>query len=837
MTMATEYNKKLIVLEAFNRAFQREVYVLRDRPDILWQQIYNRLRWEEDPLPKVIAPELAERSGTGTAPWVRMVTPFRESIALMRTLAGHSASIHACVFSPDGRFIVSGSDDKTFKFWDSESGQELHISVGAEARVFSPNGRYAASYERYGPLIKLWNVESGKELRTFAGHRDSIDACVFSPDGHLVASASGGYKFGGTLKLWDAESGVELRTFMSAWDRADDRAFNPDGHFIGDVSLKLPDNLPDNIRLRIVVSRNEDGTFKLWDPESGEVFRTCVSHWNKIKACAFSPDGHFIISAGSDHMFKLWDVESGKEIRTFANLGGVKACAFSPDGRFLIAGGEEGTLRFWDVDDGHLVRTLEGHRGTVEACAFSFDGRNVISLSADSFRNDSSMRLWDSFSGKELRIFIGHNGAVNVFALSPDGRFVVSASIDKTLKLWDLSLAIKSSAKKGAELSTFTGPINQINTCAFSPDGRLIVSGSERGTLDFWDAESGANLRTFMSHKHRINTCAFSPDGRFVVSGGEMETLKRWDLSAAFPSGAKISKEPSSSFADLPWVNDCAFSPDGRFIVTASPILFNHDHILTLWDLKSGVELRNFVNRPHYAFMSRASSANAPFNASRQISSAEACAFNPDGRIIVSGYEDGICRVWDVDSGAELRTLEGHHSKVRTCAFSPDGRTIVTAGIDRTIRLWDAESGDELRQFVGHTGSIHACAFSPDGLFIISASDDCTIRFWNVDNGHEIITIGLEEPIKDVVFHPSLPNFAYGVRKGVNVLELVGIRYGPTIVTGFIIGSKTRVRCPACRKEFPLEQTQLGHEITCLKCHRPLRVNKFIVADLNLKKQ
>jgi WD40 repeat protein len=123
--MATEPRQQLRVLAAFDKALRREAHNLRERPDLLWQQLCNRLQWEEAPVPQVLEPAIEERSRPGARPWLRTRTPFRESGALLGTLTGHSSAVYACAVSPDGSFIVSARSDKTLKLWDPASGRRL----------------------------------------------------------------------------------------------------------------------------------------------------------------------------------------------------------------------------------------------------------------------------------------------------------------------------------------------------------------------------------------------------------------------------------------------------------------------------------------------------------------------------------------------------------------------------------------------------------------------------------------------------------------------------------------------------------------------------------------
>ena len=180
----------------------------------------------------------------------------------LMTFMGHSDSLKGCAFSPDGKKVLSASADMTLKLWDVKTGRELKTFKGhsgiVKTCIFSPDGKkiisgstqkmFSASGMPFtGPpdmTLKLWDVKTGKELKTFIGHIDGVRSCVFSPDGKKILSAS----YDKTLKLWDVKTGTIIRTFIGHSDGVNDCAFTPDG--------------------KKILSVSSDSTLRVWDIET-----------------------------------------------------------------------------------------------------------------------------------------------------------------------------------------------------------------------------------------------------------------------------------------------------------------------------------------------------------------------------------------------------------------------------------------------------------------------------------------------------------------------------------------------------------------------------------------
>ncbi len=423
---------------------------------------------------------------------------------LLLTLTGHSNSINAVTFSPDGRTILTGSWDNTAKVWDAASGQELHslrshsspiLSVG-----FSPDAQRIATGSADN-TARVWDADSGKELFALRGHGAAINSVAFSPDGDRIVTASGDWMPGAehTARMWDVTRSRETLTLMNHGEAIRSVAFSPDG-------------------VRIVTG-SADKTAKVWDVASGTNLLTLTGHSNAVLSAAFSPDGRRIVTGSQDATAKVWDASKGRELHTLnGHTNWIWSVAFSPDGTRIVTGSMDGTAKVWDATGGKPTLSLKGHGDQVFAAAFSPDGQRIVTCSAD-----ATAKVWDAATGRELLSLSGHFSYAISAAFSPDGRRLVTGSSDRTAKVWD--------AASGKELLTLIGHGDQVWAVAFSPDGQRIVTGSYDQTAKVWEADSGHELLTLNGHTAPIRSVAFSPDGRRIVTGSFDGTARVWEAA------------------------------------------------------------------------------------------------------------------------------------------------------------------------------------------------------------------------------------------------------------------------------------------------------------------
>jgi serine/threonine protein kinase len=288
---------------------------------------------------------------------------------LDKSLTGHSSWVDSVIYSPDGRYLASGSNDKTIKIWEVATGKQLRTLTGHYGEVYSvvysPDGRYLASGS-WDKNIKIWEVATGKQLRTLTGHSSPVLSVVYSPDGRYLASGNGDK----TIKIWEVATGKQLRTLTGHSDWVLSVAYSPDGRYLA--------------------SGSHDKTIKIWEVATGKQLRTLTGHSDWVLSVAYSPDGRYLASGSGDKTIKIWEVATGKELRTLTgHSSGVYSVVYSPDGRYLAGGSWDNTIKIWEVATGKELRTLTGHSYSVLSVVYSPDGRYLASGSAD-----KTIKIW-----------------------------------------------------------------------------------------------------------------------------------------------------------------------------------------------------------------------------------------------------------------------------------------------------------------------------------------------------------------------------------------------------------------------------------------------------------
>jgi WD40 repeat protein len=251
---------------------------------------------------------------------------------------GLSYRIMGLALRPDGKVVATVGLDEAVRIWDLEAGKQVAEfkwssptgRASGRAAAFSPDGKVLASGGDTGggtPVVRVWDADKGKEIRTLEGNEKSVMALAFSPDGKLLASGD----LGGNVILFDPATGATKATFADHKPGSVQAvAFSPDGKLLATIG--------------------QDGMARVWDVQKAALARAIKAHKEFGMSVAFSPDGKTLATGGKSDKVHLWDVETGKEIASlWGDRGYNLTIAFSPDGKTLALAGQVGLIKLYDL--------------------------------------------------------------------------------------------------------------------------------------------------------------------------------------------------------------------------------------------------------------------------------------------------------------------------------------------------------------------------------------------------------------------------------------------------------------------------------------------------------
>lgn len=580
-------------------------------------------------------------------------------------LKGHSSSVNSVAFSPNGKKVASGSDDKSVIIWDIDTWSALLKYQGhmnsVNSLAFSSNGEIIVSGS-CDKTIQVWNFENGKQLKIYRGHLNSITSVAISQKGDKIISGSKDK----TIGIWDLVAERLIQKCEGHSRSVNSVAFSPDeknivsgsldntiriwnlengkeikkieGHFgsVNSVSYSLNGDQ--------ILSCSKDSTIRIWDVQTGKEFKKYEGYSDPVYSVAFSPNCDKIISGSREVI--IWDVEANKKLKSFeGHSGSITSVAFSADGLRIVTGSIDKTLRIWNLETVGDLKKYEGHFLPVNSVNFLPDGDHIISASYD-----NSIRLWDIQTGKELKKYEGHSASVTSVIYSAIKKEIISCSYDKTIRIWSL--------ETGKELKKYEWHYCPVYSIALSPDEENLISASFDKTFKIWNLKTGKELQKFEGHSRSVNSVIFSPkNGRELASGSFDMTARIWNT--------ETGKELRKFVGHLGSVTAVAFFPSGDILASAS-----EDKTIRTWDLKTGQQLIIFEGH------------------SRSVNSISFC---PEGSEIVSCSNDKSIRIWEVESGKLLKIYEGHSDSIYSVAFSKNGDKLVSGSFDKTIRIWDCK--------------------------------------------------------------------------------------------------------------------------------------------------
>lgn len=623
--------------------------------------------------------------------------------------------------------------------FSGDASARIVVQVGdwgaIESAAFSSDGVLVVTGSRNG-VARLWEVETGRELQRFEGHKDVVKTVAISADCKHILTAGG---FDKTARLWELATGREIQRL---------EAVQGDSGYVHAVAFS-----PNG---RHAMTGGSDNTARLWELAIGQELRRFEGHTGDVMSVAFSPDGCSALTGSIDGTARLWDIATGRELRRFEGhkRDAVQAVAFANDGRSILTGSSDKTARVWDVSSGHELHRLEGHTDSVWSVALSSDGRSALTGS-----RDGTARLWNLTAGQgtqhqEMQRLVTDFACVNSVAVSQDGRYVIitgeATNGDSKPRLWE--------ADTGRVVRWFGGNADDLWAAAFSPDGEYMLIGGRYYSPGLWKVASGQQSRCLEGHRAPITSISFSLDSYYVLTGsedseGSDNTIRLWELA----TGREVRRYEHAGTV-------VAFSPDGGHIRAVS------GKYIYLWETATGRELWKMFMKgadsvrfsPDDRHVIGLSSIGGAGNILWEVEAGRelpldplvlAVAFSENGCYALTGSRDKGAQLWEASTWHPVRRFD-HAAEVNAVAFSPDGFRAVTGGWDRTVRLWETATGHELGRFQYPGYIALSITFSPKGRYVLVNVDNRNVHLWDTTT-RQVLHFEDAQRIRSVTFSPD----------------------------------------------------------------------------------
>lgn len=619
---------------------------------------------------------------------------------------GHELATVCVAVSPDSGYVATGSKDKSIKLWHVETGREVRSFLGHEKTVnnivFSSDGRYlvSASYDQYA---KIWEVQSGREIASIKTD-DYLTDCSIDPNTRFfVVGGYNLYQGQDSAKVFDFKTQKLIAQIPINGDAGRGKGISmsvsPNGEYIAFGE--------DNRVVNIYETRNWTHVQKFEFSSEGWC-GGCTSF------SVFDPNSQFVFMVSHNGPFKKYDLTSGKLLKVFEDdVDYASGISVSPDGK-LIARSTEKDVKIFDATSGTVVASRAA-KGNADFHRIAFYGNNQLLITCD----DNKTYNWTFEQDQvavELTGFLNErdNGGLNYdpnfywesaiakyvrfknsVLLGKDGKTLIKGKFGKKVKQWDIAT--------GKSVMEFNGHKKAVLCYDLSKDGKKLLTGGGDGTIILWDMKTGDSLKVIRSYNEPIFDIHFNEDESKCLSSGWDATMKMHDLR----TGERIWYHDFKSYAAYCLL----FDREENYVITG-----RLDNSIELWETDTKTVVRNFVGHTDIISSLRLSAGN---------------------QTLLSASWDGTVRLWDIRSGLMLRKFKGHRGPVYAAIFSSDEKLIYSAGADRRIILSETSSGKVLRTFEGHQAEVTSLLLSADNKMLVSHSVDGVTKFWDLGSGKE----------------------------------------------------------------------------------------------------
>ncbi len=600
------------------------------------------------------------------------------------------------------------------------------------AGAISPNGKWLATGTSVGE-VKLWDLISGKQIKTFKNDSDMTVHISFSPDGNQIMSFW-------PLTLWDRRTGS--RKYIAKEEDPAAFCFSPDNKYIyvsgrlNNIILKI-DGITGEIikKIQLVeypysISISADGNF-LACANGGVSTILDVQNWKIVDKISDKSSVHnvrFKFIPGSSNLLILsddeivnWDYRNHLKVMSYpVQSGFFRNFDLIPGTKQFVTASTDSLLLFWDISKNKPIRKIKTNF-LVDLVLINPDGKKIVYN--DTYSREIIVASITDF--KNLALLGGSTQPISNLDLSPDGNRIAILN-KKYIRIWDL--------EQQKNIVSIPTHLNYVYSVRFSPDGKYVAYGSPRNDIIISDVAKGDEVYRLKGDQRIINTIAFSPDNKLLASGGDDSSLYVWDLATRKP--IVILKKMRSP------ANSMSFSSDGMLLAVAHYVPY-----ISLFDAHSGTSIKQLNGT---------------------IGPIETVKFSKDDSRIYFDMKDSVIRYWDIvrDKFGPLTRMDMHG--IRASIIEPDKDLFISGG-EYGNMIFQYGQSEQQKKSKPHTNNITSLILAEKHKLFISSSTDNTVKFHNIKTGELVATLLLVDSIDQFLVLPD--NNYTGTKRAISMVN------------------------------------------------------------------
>lgn len=615
---------------------------------------------------------------------------------------GHTSQVNTIGISNDGKFIATGSVDKTIKIIETSTGKELRTIANNNQRIsvvkFDKTTSYIAAHLE-GESIKIFDIATGALISEFDSNLDEFDFCLNHEKIVYVNSQSvlciGDIKTGENREILQNFGAARMRVSVKDDTRAlilDYQSNMQEIDLVSGAVLRTAQLFPEvnYATCRLALSPDEkflaiaydqggngmNGTVFLFDFAEFKLLGKLKGHESRIFDMIFSKQTGHLITTSHDHTTKIWNVEDRKLIKS-VSLGvfGSMALEAHPNEPYFLQA-DMSTIYYVNEKTGEIVKTFKSLGNSIMNLAYDQIGNYLVAAGVN-----VSLKIWDLEQNKIARSIQGFWP----IAFSPNAKDLVSMYNGISLAVWDPST--------GERRQTLNTEGELIQHISFNKEGTLLAGAGFMGIVKIWDMETYQLKQKLTGHSGGIYGLDFSPDSKLLVTGGMDNTVRIWDVK----SGKEVHKIEEENAI---MISDVKFSPDGTLVAASSWDGKIRVYNVSDWSLK-------FLLEGH----------------SNMITSID---FSPDGKYLASGSGNNTVKeadnsviIWDLAKGQQHCKYTGHKGTVQKVIFDVLSSQVYSTGDDGTIRVWNYKDCQEIA-LMASVGDDDYVIATPDNYYMSS---------------------------------------------------------------------------------------------------------------------